>query len=84
MSTSTKIEKLTKEDLKLMIELCNFVYPDFENQSLVEIARVISKEFRTICLEDDLETYYSDDLVDVDHELESRKIEFNYDYDRCF
>tara|TARA_R110002126_G_scaffold68046_2_gene172087 strand:- start:1219 stop:1470 length:252 start_codon:yes stop_codon:yes gene_type:complete len=83
MFTSTKIEKLTREELKLMIELCNFVYPDFENQSLSRIARIISKEFKTICLEEDLETYYSDDLVDVDFELESRKIEYNYDYNRC-
>jgi hypothetical protein len=79
MSVSTKIEKLTREDLKLMIELCNFVYNDFENQSLRRIAQVISKEFKVICLEEDLEDFYSDDLVDVDFELESRKIEFNYE-----
>jgi|APFre7841882793_1041355.scaffolds.fasta_scaffold45035_2 hypothetical protein len=79
MSVSTKIEKLTREDLKLMIELCNFVYNDFENQSLRRIAQVISKEFKVICLEEDLEDFYSDNLVDVDFELESRKIEFNYE-----
>jgi len=80
MSVSTKVVKLTKEDLKLMIELCNFVYDDFENQSLSRIAQTISKEFKVICLEKDLENFYSDDLVDVDFELESRKIEFNYEY----
>ena len=79
MSVSTKIEKLTREDLKLMIELCNFVYNDFENQSLRRIAQLISKEFKVICLEEDLEDFYSDNLVDVDFELESRKIEFNYE-----
>jgi hypothetical protein len=79
MSLSTKIEKLTREDLKLMIELCNFVYDDFENQSLRRIAQLISKEFKVICLEEDLEDFYSDDLINVDFELESRKIEFNYE-----
>lgn len=74
----TQLKKVSKQDVELMIQLTSTVYSDFENNSFNRMAAIISKEFKVDCTEFDIENYYLP-LLSEDYELESRKVECDYE-----
>jgi hypothetical protein len=77
MSTKT-IKKVKVDEVDLMIQLMSITHPDFENNSFNRMAKMISDEFEVECSGFDVEGHYSLILTE-DHELESRKIEYDYE-----
>lgn len=72
------IVRLDQSELKIMIALMKLEHSEFENQELNVIAKQISQEFGVNCLVRDLEHFYSDEIIEEDFELESRRVENKY------